>query len=137
MIIPSRLSQRRRIFLLHNIGLKRQRHIPIPIPFIKLILKLNPMQSQRMQKTLHRIHTHQDPKRNPNQHIKSNRHLKIKQKSTIAGVTIFASIVNPDYNVFVKNTNANCECANDNAHRRKYEAVFEIAPKTYSIVSIN
>jgi hypothetical protein len=39
--------------------------------------------------------------------------------------------------VFSKNTAANCECARDRAHRRRYEAVFEIVPSTNSIVSIN
>lgn len=42
----------------------------------------------------------------------------------------------PDYIVFWKNTYESCECAKDNAHRRKYDAVLEIQPKTYSIVSI-
>lgn len=39
--------------------------------------------------------------------------------------------------VFWKNTYDSWEWASDKAHRRKYEAVFEMQPKTYSIVSIN
>ncbi len=38
--------------------------------------------------------------------------------------------------VFSKNTFDNCPWANDNAQRRRYEAVFEIEPKTNSIVSM-
>lgn len=38
--------------------------------------------------------------------------------------------------VFSKKTFDNCPCASDNAQRRRYEAVFEIDPKTNSIVSI-
>lgn len=45
--------------------------------------------------------------------------------------------VKPDSRVLLKNTLANCECASERAHRRRYEAVFEIAPKTNSIVSIS
>jgi len=40
-------------------------------------------------------------------------------------------------NVLLKNTFASWEWASDNAHKRRYEAVLDIAPKTYSIVSIN
>ena len=38
------------------------------------------------------------------------------------------------YTDFWKNTSDNCEWANDKAHKRRYEAVFEIHPNTYSIV---
>jgi len=36
--------------------------------------------------------------------------------------------------VFSKKTFDNCPCASDKAHRRRYEAVFEIEPNTNSIV---
>lgn len=38
--------------------------------------------------------------------------------------------------VFSKNTLANYPCAKDKAQSLKYDAVFDTAPKTYSIVSI-
>ena len=38
--------------------------------------------------------------------------------------------------VFSKNTRANWPWANDKAHKRRYDAVFEILPNTNSIVSI-
>ena len=38
--------------------------------------------------------------------------------------------------VIEKNTSANYECANDNAHNLRYDAVLLTLPKTNSIVSI-
>jgi hypothetical protein len=38
--------------------------------------------------------------------------------------------------VFSQNTSDNCACASDSAHRRRYDAVFEMHPSTYSIVWI-
>lgn len=43
-------------------------------------------------------------------------------------------LVKPDSTVFWKNTSDNYEWAKDNAQRRKYEAVLDMQPKTYSIV---
>ena len=45
--------------------------------------------------------------------------------------------VKPISKVLLKNTFASCECARERAHRRKYDAVLEIAPSTNSIVSIS
>lgn len=42
----------------------------------------------------------------------------------------------PPSTVFSRNTYDSCECASDKAHKRKYDAVFEMHPNTYSIVSI-
>jgi hypothetical protein len=42
----------------------------------------------------------------------------------------------PVFKVIFINTTASCEWARDRAHRRKYEAVFEIQPNTNSMVSI-
>ena len=36
-----------------------------------------------------------------------------------------------------KNASASCECASDNAHRRKYDAVLDTQPSTNSMVSIS
>jgi hypothetical protein len=47
---------------------------------------------------------------------------------------MLAYIVYPFYKVFWKKTKASWEWARDSAHRRRYEAVLEIAPNTYSIV---
>mmetsp|Transcript_27569 Transcript_27569/g.53799 ORF Transcript_27569/g.53799 Transcript_27569/m.53799 type:complete len:216 (-) Transcript_27569:2438-3085(-) len=38
--------------------------------------------------------------------------------------------------VFSQNTSESCACASDNAQRRRYEAVLEMHPSTYSIVWI-
>jgi hypothetical protein len=86
-----------------------------------------------MKKTFHWVHTHKNSKCNPYQHIKSNNHLYwiIIINITITGVKKLYSAVYEFCSVFWKNTKASWECANDKAHRRKYEAVLEIAPKTY------
>ena len=47
-----------------------------------------------MQKALHRVHTHQNSKGDPNQHIKGDHKLKHKQRITIGGVKTEAYIEN-------------------------------------------
>lgn len=49
---------------------------------------------------------------------------------TTKTITFPVSIPPPKH--FSKNTFASCPCANESAHKRKYEAVFEMAPKLTS-----
>jgi len=44
-------------------------------------------------------------------------------------IPIYPSSKDPT-SVFSIKTSASCECANDKAQRRRYEAVFEIQPST-------
>ena len=105
------------------------------ISFVKLVLKLNPMQPQRVKKTLHCIHTHENTKSDPHQSIKHNRHLNYTRFT--ATIPMKGEDVKPISKVLLKNTFASWECASDRAHKRRYDAVFEIAPNTNSIVSIS
>ena len=38
--------------------------------------------------------------------------------------------------IFSQNTSVSCACASESAQSRRYDAVFEMAPSTNSIVSI-
>ena len=38
--------------------------------------------------------------------------------------------------IFSQNTSVSCACASESAQSRRYDAVFEIAPSTNSMVSI-
>ena len=67
---------------LTHLLLKRERQVPVPIPLVKLALKLNPMQPQRVQETLHRIHQqqHRQRKRSP-QVVPNPKHYKPSRKA--------------------------------------------------------
>jgi hypothetical protein len=58
-----------------------------------------------------------------------------KKYSPIMIMIVLALLMPPPI-VFSKNTLESCPWASDNAQRRRYEAVFEILPRTNSIVSI-
>lgn len=59
--------------------------VAVSIALIELILEFHPMQSQRMQEALHRVHAHQHSKCHPHQNIEHYRHLhKILFTTTIA-----------------------------------------------------
>ena len=45
------------------------------IAFIELVVELHPVQSQRMQETLHRVHAQQHGKRDPSQEDEPQQHL--------------------------------------------------------------
>lgn len=56
-----------------------------------------------------------------------------KKYIPITIIKMLAEVIPPPI-VFYKKTFDSCPCASDSAHRRKYEAVFEILPKMNSIV---
>ena len=60
----------------------------------------------------------------------------LKNKNMPITMVIAFALSIPPPIVFSKNTFESCPWANDKAQRRRYEAVFEIAPNTNSIVSI-
>lgn len=60
----------------------------------------------------------------------------LNHKNIPITITIALAPSIPPPIVFSKKTFDNCPCASDKAHRRRYEAVFEIEPNTNSIVSI-
>ena len=64
-------------FLLHlqNIILIGDWLVLVPISLVELILELHPVQTQRMQETLHCVHAHHDPECYPQQHVEHHYHL--------------------------------------------------------------
>ena len=86
-----------------------------------------------MQETLHWVHAHHYAECYPDQYVEHYYHL-CYLINTVGIAKKAYYVVHPIYKVFWKNTFASWECASDSAHRRRYDAVLEIAPRTYSIV---
>ncbi len=93
------------------------------------------MQSERVEEALKDVHAHQHAERDLCKYHIADEDLQVKDKLTKMKFTLPRSNRNLP-SVISKKTFESCAWANDSAHRRRYDAVFDIVPKTYSIVSM-
>jgi hypothetical protein len=60
---------------LQDVFLCRNWLVGVPISFVKFVLELHPVQTQRVEEALHSVHAHQHSECHPDQDVKHYRHL--------------------------------------------------------------
>jgi hypothetical protein len=113
-----------------------ERLILVPVSLVELVLELDPMQSEGVQETLHGVHAEDDAEGDPDHHPAPHEQLSNRTHTANTSTNCMGKPKKRPA-VWLKNTFESCEWASESAHSRRYDAVFEIAPSTNSMVSIS